>query len=363
MTSTDANLVVDVTAGQDEDGPLLARERVTHGDLLMARDETWWQGVREGALPSDLRSLTMRPLPGESQGRDRVDGFLIELSAPDGRTYRRHYGSSALDHVARRPVARLVEQKQLSLDDEYRFHVSTIPGDEITNEKPGHGMRATARTEPLVFEDASLAEYMKNSEPMPGVLTALLEKAESKNRPMPIFASGDLWDEGNQLARRGGEQESAGVWTGRLMRDTDSPEVFLLLDACIEAEHATEEKYAVEFSGDTWGLARERLEIRRRHLNRPHEIIVGSVHGHNFMPEADAAGNRRCEACPTAEICSRTTASASAADLNWHRIVFAGLPFGILTVWGWNAREEEEWRQYGLGGATLTARSIRCLNA
>jgi hypothetical protein len=61
------------------------------------------------------------------------------------------------------------------------------------------------------------------------------------------------------------------------------------------------------------------------------------------------------------KVSTRTTADASPADLDWNRSVFVAQPWALLMVWGYNAREQEDWRMYGLNGGTLTARGIRLL--
>ncbi len=107
--------------------------------------------------------------------------------------------------------------------------------------------------------------------------------------------------------------------------------------------------------------ARNLLEIRRRRLNRPHEIIVGSVHRHPFLPTADANGNRMCADCSVAKYCSRSTAVPSTDDFEWNRSVFSGQPYSLLLIWGYNAREEEDFRVYGLENASLKERTIQLL--
>jgi hypothetical protein len=59
------------------------------------------------------------------------------------------------------------------------------------------------------------------------------------------------------------------------------------------------------------------------------------------------------------EICSRSTCHASSDDLQFHQSVFTEAPWAQLLLWGWNARDEEEWRLYGVKDATLTPRSVR----
>jgi hypothetical protein len=180
---------------------------------------------------------------------------------------------------------------------------------------------------------------------------------------MTVIFTAEAWHDGRRYARRGGDVESAAVWTGRLVRDTASGDVFMLVDACLEARHAAEDRYSVTFSGDTWGRVRALLDERRRRLHRPHEIILGSVHGHNFTPAADEDGRRACDACHLRATCSRTTAVASALDVRWHRSVFAGQPYAVLGIWGWNARGEEVWQLYGLADGTLAPRGARLSEA
>jgi len=178
---------------------------------------------------------------------------------------------------------------------------------------------------------------------------------------VPVFFPNQLWQEAHELARRGGELESAALFTGRLARDTDSPEIFLLIDDCIVASYTSATSHSVLFSGDTWHILHERLEQRRCRLGHSNEIFVGSVHGHNFGPALDEHGRKTCDACDQQPICSRTTAVTSPDDVLWHQSVFCGQPWAVLLVWGWNARNEEEWRLYGLQNGTLSPRSLYIL--
>ncbi|MFV1965907.1 MAG: hypothetical protein ACC628_10820 [Pirellulaceae bacterium] len=361
MTPTGDALTVAITAKAGGIERLLTHEPVCRTDLLAGRDYTWWQGVTKGLLPPDLDALTMRVLPGENIGGDWLAGFSIEMH--DGRrSFRHRFSVAAVAQTAQRAEQRLLDQKVLKPNDEYNIHLTLLPADSPTSNgdsSPDIGICARKRSVPLRFEKESLAKYLAASEPMPGVIPEHAPEANGKGRPMHVFFTDELWNEGRVIARRGGEDESAGMWTGRLIQDTDSPQVFTRVDACVEAEGAKEEKAAVTFTGETWNRVNRVLEMRRRKLKRPNEIYVGSVHGHNFMPQADAAGNRQCEHCHVLEVCSRTTAVASLDDTNWHLTHFARQPWATLLIWGWNAREQEEWRMYGLSETTLAPRSVR----
>jgi hypothetical protein len=348
-------LALGLFAKKAEDERLLAREPVTFTDLLPARDETWWHGLQAGVLGTDLARLELHLSADAEENGSHLRGYSIELRE-SGRSFRRHFSMSSLAPAAQRIAHRLVEQKTIQEDEDYRFFLTVVPPEETGSPPQSEKVRVTRRSEPLVFENGRLADFLDRSE-----LLAGSPEPEEGAAPQPhLFVSEEVWQQGHQQARRGGERESAAVWTGRVFRDTESPAAFLVLDACIEAEHATEQPLSVTFSGETWARVREVLQLRRRHLKRPHERLIGTVHGHNFGPQPDAEGRQACAACATAKVCGRTTAVLSTADLDWHRAVFAGQPWAVSLVWGHSARGED-WRMYGLADATLTPRPVRLL--
>lgn len=336
----------------------VARVPLGYSHFQLARDETWWWGVRQGQLLPDLDSHEMRVIPGENAGVGILDGYVIELTEGD-RSFRRAFTNRSMASVANRKILEISSDKEneISLDDQYSYYITTVPAD--ADDQPDEPtMNVKSCREPLTFEHARLADYMAKSKTLQGVSE---HPAELKEPPMPIFVTDEVWQESKEHAHRGGEQESAALFSGRLFRDTESDEVFLRIDACLEAAHAVEAKLAVTFTGETWAHARELLEIRRHRLNRPNEIIVGSVHRHPFLPSADASGNRKCQACAVAQYCSRSTAVPSTDDFEWHRSVFSGQPYSMLLIWGYNAREEEDFRLYGLDNASFKERTIRLL--
>jgi hypothetical protein len=357
QTASGEDLMLNLIAKNDEDERLLARAPVGLRDLTWARDETWCRGMRAGVLGPDLSAQSLAVLAGENKGPDLLEGYFVELKDGD-RAFRRHFTVNSLSHVAHRAAVELVKKESLKEKDTFAYYLSAVRPEQKP-EAETNGIAAKVKHKQVVpeFEPAPLAQFLAESEPSYGAWAS----EEEEDNFMPAFVSNEVWQQGQEQARRGGEQESAAIWTGRLFRDTASPEIFVVLDACIEAEHAIEEKLAVTFSGDTWGRVREVLEIRRKRLNRPHERILGSVHGHPFKPEADDKGRRMCDLCATAKFCKRTTAIASHADLDWHRSVFTAQPWAIMLIWGFNAREQPDWKLYGLCDGTLSPRGIRLL--
>lgn len=362
--------VVDLMSIEENNRSFLGREAVRRSDLSLVRDETWREGVRKGALTAHEPSLfSMRVLLGDRDD-DGVAGYRLEL-AHNGEQYRQWFSVHSLASVARRQLAKLLKQESVDEDVKCGYRLNGVPSlepastDETAQE--GNGIipaeklakRVTRRTAPIVFEEASLAEFIRRSEVMsrPDGST----EDETGDPPMPVFISHDVWVQGHQLARRGGECESAAVLTGRLMRDVDSPEIFMLIDACIEAEHAEESQVSVTFTGDTWARVRDVLEQRRKRLNRPHERIVGSVHGHNFSPGKDEEGDNTCNECPKQSTCERTTAVASSADVTWFQCIHSGHPWSLLLIHGRTAKSTEDWRLYHLADGSLVPRNIRRL--
>ena len=341
---------------------LLLRHAVTEADLRPARDETWWQAVRSGVLPEDLAAINVEVLPGENLSADWVNGLSIRLS--DGkRVYIRKFPISILAAKALALKRKLIEKEVITKHDTCFYFLSALPAEEEQALPEAPEFRVKVRPNPVPLETASLAEYRETSKPMEGNPKPDLDCGTDSAEPMPVFITPDAWEQAHDLARRGGDKESGGILTGRLMRDADSTEVFMVVEACLEAEKAAEKEYTVSFSGETWSRIHGLLAQRRQRLGRPKEIIVGSVHGHNFMVGENTQGSSKCDTCEQRHLCCQTTAFASTTDLEWHKIHFTGQPWCVLLVWGWSARGAEQWRLYGLSGAVLAPRGLDRMKA
>ena len=355
--------------GKDDDR-LLAREQVSEGDLGPMRDETWLKGLRAGCLGWNRHELTVRVLPGRSSDTgDRLLDFRLELRQGE-RMFLQKFPTSSLAAVAERAKNRLQAQGALE-GQECQFVLRALETEGVQagssgsklashNSKRAVVARCEKTAEPI-RETASLSEHLDNSELFPAPSPASDDGDDGDEMGPYIFVPSDVWAETHLSARRGGEVESAALWTGRLMKDEKSPEIFLVVDACLPAEHAEEEKYSVRFSGDTWSHIEGRLQARRKRLGRPAERFVGSVHGHNFPVPADENGQKRCSLCSEAKVCGRTNALISTDDEQWHRSVFSGQPWATLLIFGWNARDEEDWKLYGLKDGRLQPRTLRLL--
>ncbi|MGE0607275.1 MAG: hypothetical protein AB7O62_09295 [Pirellulales bacterium] len=356
LTEDSRELVLELFSTQQDDRRIVARAPLEMADLLAVRDETWWTGVRGGMLEPRLENHELRVLPGEEHSGGRLQGYTLEMR--DGpRRYRQSFSIHSLYRVAQRKTAELLAQKVPGCEEPLGYHLAAVPAEGEAPPAAASLTKAVQHRRPLVFEVASLADYMRRSEPLRGK-SAPPEEIEP--RPMQIYIPDDVWEHGTVEAYRGDKNESAAIFTGRLLRDTDSAEVFAVFDACLEAVQAVEQELSVEFTGETWSRIGGMLDLRRRR-GHPLEIILGSVHRHPFLPSADAEGRRTCEACSVAKYCSRTTASPSSDDFEWHRCVFAGQPWATLTIHGYTGREEPDFRMYTLADGAFREMTPRRL--
>ena len=364
--------MVAVTSKRHGDNVVLAYERPTPSDLSAIRAETWLHALRANRLGPDLEAHRMTLAPGAQEGA-RLQDFVVELD--DGcRSYRRTFSIYSLKSVAQRASLRLTGENVLRPEDQVLYYLPAseagCAGGRFALDAPlggaaADGVQARNCSPPLVIREASLAAFFAASEPLLDRWAGPAFTPEQEKRLyIPAFVFDDVWAQGLRCARRGNDLESAGMWVGRLLRDTQSSELFLVVDGCIEARHeVVENRYSVELSGETWGAIRGVLQQRRRRLGRPNEILLGSMHGHNFLPGVEEGNGSSCVTCPKAAECTHTTAKASEFDLDWHHSVFSwGQPWAILGVWGYNVRGEDVWQLYGLADGTLLPRSIRVLS-
>jgi len=357
----DRELVISI---RGDDKKLVAREQPSHRLLARLKEETWFRGLRKGHLGPDPRAVAMTILSPEGEDPSRLSTFLIELEDATG-SYRHRFSTGTLSAPAHRLLSKLREGGVLAEGAEVSIDVSLAPAAKCAPRKstsrgvPVGGRIVTTSMLPS-FEKARLDDYLTRSDRLTGGFGHLEEDDLANDDSCPLFVTRGVWGDSRLMARRGGEQESAAMWTGRLMQDS-SGEIFIVIDSCMPAEKAIETQFSVAFSGETWAQLQERLEKRRQRLRRPSERFCASVHGHNFGPSTDDSGNAMCAACATAKVCGRTTASASTDDESWHRAVFGGQPWAVLLVYGWNARQEEDWRLYGLRDGGLHPRPLYLL--
>jgi hypothetical protein len=364
-------VVLNLIRGTDGQAKALACEPVRQDDLIHMRHETWLQGLRKGKLSWDAASLVARYLPvRQASSRTILDGVILELDG-QGQKVRRLFSSSCFDLTLRRALETPLRSGEVRLQDDIRYWLSCAPVAAVSDaaEPNGQPCVPTVCQQVRVLapawrpEAARLADYLDGSEQLLAAAAAPQPRSEQDCRlHLPVFVAANVWDQGRRFACRHGNLESAAIFTGRLMQDPESCEVFVVADACVEATHAQRRKYSVMFTDESWSEVHRVLNQRRCELNRPHEIILGSVHGHPFLPLTDKRGRASCSESASEPAYPKNTAGVSSDDVDWHRSVFAGQPWAFLVVWGRTARAAAVWRAYGLAGGTLVPRTIRILN-
>lgn len=370
-------LVVDIYGYKGTEKRLLWRETLKPSDVTLAGDETWWQGLVQGKLTAALGDHAQAILPGRQQAHGHLEGYILELSekqrsspSREPRVFRLPFSTSGLTHVATRGLRKAGGGQDQKIDG-YTYGLSLLPAEAVGGPRDaeegqssrGGTMRVRSRSNRFMLEEAPLASYLDRSGSLEGPSTPMVGNPPEDRVLSPVFVTEEAWSHAHDVSRRGGDCESGGIFTGYLVRDTESSMIYRVIEACLEAENAESHAAALTFTGDTWGGLTTELEQRRRRLNRPNEMILGSTHGHNFHPRAAAEDSETYSTCEVRDTCIRTTAAASAQDLEWHRAVFAGQPWAVLLVWGWNANKREDWRLYGLTNAQLSQLPVRLLKA
>jgi len=363
LTPNGEAIVLNV-AWQDETAVVrTGRYPLRQSDLFALRDATCLAGLRNGRFSSDPSALAVQYRPVRRNGASKLSGLVVELSHR-GNCVQRVFGPQCFGDALQAALEEQLASGRLQVNDKIRYWLSCEAAAAIVAaQSPAAGIQVRQVGDGRQPQRARLADYLDNSrQQVAGAATVQPSSEEDRATHFPLFICRDAWEQGRAFACRHENLESAAIFTGRLMQDLDVPELFVVIDACIEATHADEQPYSVMLTSQSWAYVHKVLDQRRRRLGRPSEIIVGSVHGHPFLPAANEEGRRTCAECDKKITCTQTTAAASSDDVRWHRSVFTRQPWAILAIWGWNARGEEVWQAYGTGDGTLAPRTIRVLN-
>ena len=100
-------LALELFASEQEERRIMARVSLELSDFQPARDETWWHGVRAGALEPRLEMHELHILPGEEVSAGRMQGYTIELQ-DSPRRFRHAFSIHSLHSVAQRKMLELI---------------------------------------------------------------------------------------------------------------------------------------------------------------------------------------------------------------------------------------------------------------
>ena len=346
------------------EGPSLGVEPVHGNDLRDAVAELWFgKCLRKGQpdLPLEAVQPRLRPV-FQTQHHERCRGFLLQLDGGPGDPAVMAFGREVVEPVATRARRRLVSEGRLDGDAVPYYELKAealddgaIPAPERDQPFVSPGVRTLGVAEPMGVEHETRP------------LAPLLERArgvqvdERDTRHVVLFAE-SAWERAERFSRRGGDAEppveSGAVLVGTLCACPESGEMFTLVRDAVEATAADAATFSLTFSGATWAAIGAVMSARRGRPGAPPELIVGSAHGHNFLP---SGGAPPCDACATADVCGRTSASLSLDDECWSRAVFRAQPWQLALVFGLSARGDRVASLYGQQGGVLTRRGHHLL--
>lgn len=347
-------------------GPLVATEAVTEADLRVPTSELWWrERLRRGRADvalDDLRPV-LRPIYRTQRG-PLCRGFVLTVPrGADGPAGAMAFGRECLEAVAQRIVTRLWAQGDLVQGDAPVYDVRA----ETDVDAAGAGAKATADNGAVADGITLLDEPAEGPEHVVRPLAPLLARAaevdpvEGADDPV-VLVTESAWADAERASRRGAAHEppveSGAVLVGTLCQCPETGELYSLVTAALEAEATEASTYSLNFSGRTWQTIDAALAARRARLGASPERLLGSAHGHNFLP---SGGKPPCEECATTAVCTRTSAVLSPDDELWTAAVFPDQPWQLALVFGLSARGDEVAALYGLHAGRLRRRGLHVL--
>ena len=154
--------------------------------------------MRAGVLGPDLSAQSLTVMAGENKGPDQLAGYFVELKDGD-RAFRRHFTVSSLAHVAHRAAVELVKKESLKEKDTFAYYLSALrPEEKPEAETSGIAGKVKHKQVVPVLEPAPLAQFVINSELLYGAWAS----EEEEENFMPAFVSQQVWQEGQEQARR-----------------------------------------------------------------------------------------------------------------------------------------------------------------
>jgi hypothetical protein len=180
-----------------------------------------------------------------------------------------------------------------------------------------------------------------------------------------VFYTTSAFAKAEGCARKGASSqppvESGGVLVGSLCA-SPCGEFFVVITDVIEALHARQGGYSLEFSDRTWNQIQEALTHRQRAYPASGCRILGNCHGHNFLPNlAQENDPNSCPSCDKREFCPLTSLFVSKDDQAWSNAVFARQPWQLMHIFGVSAQAQPVHRLYGLREGRLQPRGFHLL--
>jgi len=293
-------------------------------------------------------------------------GYVIETSIPGCTPKLCAFQRESLAHVATRAARRLLMTGELAAGSAYTYDLRAeaprvAAKAALAEEGPASPasivsdtpLRWTTPRTPLPYARHALRPLLErarfvdfavaSSDPAAASVDAeTVSTGEGSGDPHHVvFYTREARDKAERFARKGGERtppvETGAVLIGSLCSCPDTGEMFSVIFDAIEATDAQGTTFSLTFSSQTWARLSAIMKARRANPSTRSSILLGTSHGHNFLP---ADGAPPCERCATAAVCTRHTAFMSGDDVEFARTIFSAQPWSVHHVFGLNARGE-----------------------
>ncbi|MHC4381777.1 MAG: hypothetical protein ACYTFF_05630 [Planctomycetota bacterium] len=336
-----------VVVRRESGGAPLACEPLAAADLVEARREAWFNGfLRRGRPQVRFEDVTTRLAPVHKEGR--CVGIVLEASAAAGGETTFHpFAFTFVAPLAQSVGERLFQDGLLAKGDTFLYELQARPGPATGGPDPesSGALVITTETRPPSWATKRLSPLVAEARSVGDVSSTCF----------PVFFSESAHDKAEHYARKGAASmppvESGALLIGRLCACPDSGEMYVAVDDAVEVFDATQQEFALIYTGSTWSQVEALL---RSYLARPggeHTRLVGQSHGHNF-----GLAGEPCAACPEAEVCGKTNVFVSTEDRRFMRAVFAGQPWALCWIAGANARGESVVKLFTLHRGALLER-------
>jgi proteasome lid subunit RPN8/RPN11 len=273
-------------------------------DFTPAGEWSHLQGVRRGVLPALAHHGpgAVEPIFDGAPGPPYVAGIRVHFDAAEPAYELPMIPWSYFQPCVECTATRLVEDGTLRTGESFVYRISAfpVPGEHpVTDAAPRGAVHESPA--PLALDSAPLASRLAHVE--------RLCQAAWSAADLPLFVQPDVLDEATERARAAPDHETGGILVGHLVRDTDSPELYVEITAQIPALHARAGRTHLSFSPETWSAVSDALALRRRD-----EMWLGWWHSHPFFCRHCDAARRR--------LCTLSRPFFSRDDCELHRAVF-----------------------------------------
>ena len=260
-----------------EDGTNLGTVPVRR-DWEPALEWTRFYFQRKGVLPLDgACEAAVVPLWQDDYGEPYCRGYRIEIERRGLRPVASEFSITSLRDFASSVASCYVASGKLRAGEYYCYRMVAYPAKPEIPKAGGIALVDASPAPPV--REASLEAFVKRA----SVIGAI------DPDDMPVFVSRQVLREAEAqtLAEEG--TETGGILLGTLLRDTDSGELFAMVNAQIAAEHTIGSEVKLTFTSKTWAAADAALKLRRRG-----EIFQGYWHSHPYrFWQAGANGQKK----------------------------------------------------------------------